>query len=235
MPEPDVSVIVVNYRTEAMSARALTDAARSAAPYRAELVVVDNGATEASTAALRAAVPEAVVVPEPENRGFAAGVNAGVRAATAPFLFVVNSDGFARPGAVATLLRHAGAHPRAGVVAPRLVHADGSLQINAYKRFPSLLTLFAEFCLPLHPLHGTRLHPHALSRAAIGNAGPIAHAMGAALLVRRAAYDAAGPLDESYFLYLEETEWQRRVWGAGWEVRIEPAGGRGALGARVRR
>jgi N-acetylglucosaminyl-diphospho-decaprenol L-rhamnosyltransferase len=223
MPAPDVSVVVVNYRTEALSARALVDAARSAAPYRAELVVVDNGATEASLATLRAAAPDATVVPLSENRGFAAGVNAGVRAARAPMLFVVNSDAFARGDALARLLRHAADHPRAGLVAPRLSNADGSLQINAYKRFPSLFTLFVEFCLPLHPLHGTRLHPHALPRSAMEAPGRVAHVMGAAMLIRRAAYDAAGPLDEGFFLYLEETEWQRRLTQAGWEVRFEPA------------
>jgi N-acetylglucosaminyl-diphospho-decaprenol L-rhamnosyltransferase len=137
MPAPDVSVVVVNYRTEALSARAVADAARAAAPYRAEQIVVDNGATEVTTAALRAAAPEATIVPLAENRGFAAGVNAGVRAASAPLLFVVNSDGFARDDAVARLLRHMEAHPRAALLAPRLANPDGSLQINAYKRFPN--------------------------------------------------------------------------------------------------
>jgi N-acetylglucosaminyl-diphospho-decaprenol L-rhamnosyltransferase len=223
MPAPDVSVVVVNYRTEALSARAVADATRSAAPYHAEQVVVDNGATAETAAALRAAAPDATVVPLAENRGFAAGVNAGVRAASAPMLFVVNSDAFARGDAVARLLRHAAAHPRAGLVAPRLVHADGSLQINAYKRFPSLFTLFVEFCLPLHPLHGTRLHPHTLTYAAMETPGPVAHVKGAAMLIRRTAYDAAGPLDERFFLYLEETEWQERLTRAGWEIRLEPA------------
>jgi GT2 family glycosyltransferase len=222
MPPADVAVVVVNYRTEAMSARALAAAVRSAAPFRAEEVVVDNGATPASTAALRAAAPDALVLPMPDNRGFAAGVNAGVRAVSAPMLFIVNSDGFARDDAVARLLRHAEAFPRAGVVAPRLVHADGSLQINAYKRFPSLFTLFVEFCAPLHPLHGTRWHPHALASADFATPRPVAHVMGAAMLVRRSAYDAAGPLDERFFLYLEETEWQRRLHAAGWEIRLEP-------------
>ncbi len=216
-------MVVVNYRTEVLSVRALADAVRSSAPYTVELVVVDNGATSASTAALRAAAPEATVVPIADNRGFAAGVNAGVRAASAPMLFVVNSDAFARDDAVARLLRHAAAHPHAGVVAPRLVNADGSLQINAYKRFPTLFTLFVEFCLPLHPLHGTRLHPHALPRSAMASPGRVAHVMGAAMLIRREAFAAAGPFDEAFFLYLEETEWQERLTRAGWEVRFEPA------------
>ena len=220
---PDVSVIVVNYRSEELTGRAL-DAAREAAPgHDVEEIVVDNGSTEETAAALVAHAPRARVVREPDNRGFAAGVNAGVRAATADRLFVLNSDAFCRGDALARLVAHLDAHPRAGLVAPRLVGADGSLQVNAYRRLPNLVTLFFDFTAPLHLLGRTRLHPHALPHERFeGPAGPVAHVMGAAMLVRRAAYDAAGPLDEGFFLYLEETEWQRRMARAGWEIHLEP-------------
>ncbi len=221
---PDVSVIVVNYRTEELTGRALA-AARGAAPgLELEEIVVDNGATEATAAALALHAPGARVIGEPANRGFAAGVNAGVRAATAERLFILNSDAFCQGDALARLVAHLDAHPRAGLVAPRLTGEDGGLQVNAYRRLPNLVTLFFDFAAPLHVLGHTRLHPHALPPARFrGAAGPVAHVMGAAMLVRRAAYDAAGPLDEGFFLYLEETEWQRRLARAGWEIHLEPA------------
>lgn len=220
---PDVSVIVVNYRTEALTGRAL-DAARAAAPgLDVEEIVVDNGATEETGAALAEHAPRARIVPEPANRGFAAGVNAGVRAATADRLFVLNSDAFCQGDALGRLVAHLDAHPRAGLAAPKLTGEDGALQVSAYRRFPNLVTLFFDFTAPLHLLGDTRLHPHALPPERFGGApGPVAHVMGAAMLIRRAAYDAAGPLDERYFLYLEETEWQRRLAAAGWEVHLDP-------------
>jgi N-acetylglucosaminyl-diphospho-decaprenol L-rhamnosyltransferase len=223
VPPPDVSIVVVNYRTEEMSTRALGDAVRSAAPRAVEQIVVDNGATEDSVAALKGGAPDARIVALGDNRGFAAAVNAGAAAAQGRYLLILNSDAFAKHDAVARLAAYLDGHPQAGVVAPVLRHADGSLQINAYRRFPNLVTLFFEFCLPLHPLHGTALHPHALPRKRFSRPGPVAHAMGAALLVRREAFDQAGPLDERFFLYLEETEWQRRVARAGWEIHLEPA------------
>ncbi|MBI5105314.1 MAG: glycosyltransferase family 2 protein [Solirubrobacterales bacterium] len=113
------------------------------------------------------------------------------------------------------------ASPRCGVAAPRLLGPDGATQPNAYRRFPGPLTLFAELCLPVGFLldRVPRLDPY---RHPPGFGGPVAHATGAALAIRRAAYDAAGPFDEGYFLYLEETEWQRRVWSAGWTVEAVP-------------
>ena len=221
---PDVSVIVVNYRTEELTGRALAAARAAAGGLSLEEIVVDNGATAATAAALAVHAPRARVIAERDNRGFAAGVNAGVRAASAERLFVLNSDAFCQGDALARLVRHLDAHPHAGLVAPRLTGEDGDLQVNAYRRFPNLVTLFFDFAAPLHPLGRTRLHPHALPPTRFrGPAGPVAHVMGAAMLVRRAAYDAAGPLDEGYFLYLEETEWQRRLAAAGWEIHLEPA------------
>jgi GT2 family glycosyltransferase len=221
---PDVSLVVVNYRTEDMTAGAVR-AARAAAPgLSLEVVVVDNGSTPQSAARLEAALPDATVVARTENRGFAAGVNAGLAVASGRTLLLLNSDAFPRDNAVTRLVDHLDAHPGAGVVAPRVEGPDGELQFNAYRRFPNLVTLFFDFCLLLHPLAGTRLHPHTLPRARFeGPAGRVAHATGAALLVRREAAHAAGPLDEGYFLYLEETEWLSRITAAGWEVHLEPA------------
>lgn len=219
---PDVAVIVVNHGTEELTGRALR-AARAAAPgLTVEEVVVDNGSTDATVAALARCASGARIVREPENRGFAAGVNAGVQAAGADLLFILNSDAFCRLDALARLTGYLHRHPRVGLVAPRLLDEDGRVRVNAYRRFPNLLTLFFEFTAPLHLLGDTALHPHALPPSRRARPGPVAHVMGAAMLVRRAAYEAAGPLDEAYFLYLEETEWQRRLVRAGWEIHLEP-------------
>ncbi len=219
---PDVTVLVVNYRTEAMTGEAIAAARAAAGPLSIEVVVVDNGSTPESAQRLRDAAPGATIVEEAENRGFAAGVNAGLRVASAPRVLLLNSDAFPRDDAVARLARYLDDHPRAGLVAPRLLHPDGRVQVNAYKRLPSLLTLFFDFAAPLHPLDGTPLHPHALPKARLARSGPVAHVMGAAMMVRRAAADAVGPLDEQFFLYLEETDWQRRMAAAGWEIHLEP-------------
>jgi GT2 family glycosyltransferase len=71
-------------------------------------------------------------------------------------------------------------------------------------------------------VRGRTLDPHHLPRRRITAPLPIAHATGAALLVRAGAAAAAGPLDERYFLYLEETEWQRRIAQADWRREVLP-------------
>jgi len=122
------------------------------------------------------------------------------------------------------LIRHLRTETDVGVAVPQLVNVDGSRQPNTYRRFPNLVTLFVDFCIPVgYTLsHVPDLHPHVLPPSRIRTGARVAHATGAALAVRREAYEDAGPLDEGYFLYLEETEWLERVQRRGWAIELVP-------------
>jgi N-acetylglucosaminyl-diphospho-decaprenol L-rhamnosyltransferase len=214
---PALSVIVVNYRSAALTARALEHATRSVGGLAVEEIVVDADSSPEDLALLRERRPHARIVELGANPGFAAGNNAGIAVARGRHLLLINPDAFAQDGAVAALVRHLDSHPRVGLLAPLLLNEDGSPQDNIHRRFPNLLTLFVDFCAPVAFLvRGGPLDPHHISRGRLTVAQPIAHATGAALLVRAAAAAATGPLDEGFFLYLEETEWQRRMAAAGW-------------------
>jgi N-acetylglucosaminyl-diphospho-decaprenol L-rhamnosyltransferase len=221
----DVSVVVVNHRSAALTVRALGDAAASAGTLALQEIVVDNGSGADEVARLRAGRPGAEVVAA-ENRGFAAGNNAGVARATGRHLLLLNPDAFCQDDALARLAAHLDAHPEVGVAAPRLVFAGGARQDNAYRRFPDHWTLVIDYCAPLaQVLARTPWDPHRAPWASYAAGRPalrVAHVTGAALLVRAEAATAAGPLDEAYFLYYEETEWQRRIAAAGWAVDVLP-------------
>jgi GT2 family glycosyltransferase len=220
----DVSIVMVNFRTPDLALDALAAARSSAGSgLRVEEVIVDNGSADGSAEALRAGRPEAKVLALPENRGFAAGNNAGIAAARGRHLLLLNSDAFPIADALKRLVAYLDAHPRVGIAAPALHNRDRSHQLNASKRFPGALSVFVEFCFPLGQLlYGRRAHPMLVATRDYDRPRRIAHAMGAALLVRAQAARAVGALDEGFFLYLEETEWQRRFAGAGWEVHLVP-------------
>ncbi len=223
--ELDGTVVVVNYRTPELVERCLESVHASRGELRLETVVVDNASGDGSVERLRAALPAATVLAMPENRGFAAGVNAGFRHSLAELVVVLNPDTEVRPGALQALLAHLREHPRTGVVAPLLEGPEGRLAPNGYRRFPGLLTVGIDLCLPIgYALaHAPALHPYAMSPAALRAGARPAHVCGAALAIRRRAYVEAGPLDEGFFLYLEETEWQQRVARQGWAIEIVPA------------
>jgi N-acetylglucosaminyl-diphospho-decaprenol L-rhamnosyltransferase len=185
-------------------------------------VVVDNGSTDGTVDLVRERFPDATLVAQPNN-GLAAGWNAGMRAAGDPrwFLFL-NADAWVLEDAVERLLAFGDAHPEAAVVGPRLFNPDGSLQ-RSVRGFPTLWRLATEY------LFLRKLAPRTSALNAF-YAGGFDHdrpheaefLMGACMLVRRAAVEEVGELDESFFLFSEETDWHLRFRRAGWKVLFTP-------------
>ena len=211
--------MIVNFRTPHLAKRGAAVAQAAAAV--GQVLVIDSASGDGSVGELRDAGLQ--VQEQDRNAGFAAAVNAGFRATSAPIVVVLNADAEPDQGALDRLVEHLHRNPRAGVAVPSLRFPGGEPQPNGYRRFPGLATMFVELCAPLGYafVHAPRLDPY---RAPAGRRY-VAHAMGAALAIRRAAYDDAGPFDERFFLYLEETEWQQRVRARGWTIERVPGAG----------
>ena len=188
-----------------------------------DTVVVDNGSTDGTVAFVRERFPNVHVV-EQGNRGLAAGWNAGIRASAQQYVFILNADAWlARDESLDVLVDVADTHPRAAVVGPRLRYPDGRLQ-RSVRAFPTPWRLATEY------LFLRKLAPRSQTLNAF-YAGGFDHdrereadfVMGAAMLVRRAAIDEVGLLDEDFFLFSEETDWCYRFVQAGWTVLFTPA------------
>jgi GT2 family glycosyltransferase len=125
-------VVVLNWNQPAMTARCL-DHVRGLRGVPADVVVIDNGSTaENRTALLRLCGPDAPVLRLAHNRGFAGGMNAGIRHAVRrgyEFVWLLNNDAFPKPDCLAALVRAMDADRRLAAVTPKLLNADGSEQI----------------------------------------------------------------------------------------------------------
>jgi GT2 family glycosyltransferase len=207
---PRIDAVVVTWNTRDITLPALTQLAESVPEGLLNLVVQDNGSTDGTVAAVKAAFPAADVEASPRNLGFAAGVNLALRRTTAPWVLLLNSDAWPERGAVERLLECAERHPRAAAVAPRLLRPDGSLEQSTWP-FPSLRTAASSALRA-----GRYAWGHDQERA-------VDWAVGAALLLRRSALDDIGPLDDSLFMYAEDLDWCWRAHDAGWETWFTPA------------
>ena len=228
-----LAVVIVNYRTAGL----VIDCLRSLAPEVATLpqtnvVVVDNASGDGSAERIAAAVVAegfdawATVLPLPENRGFAAGNNAGLRhlrvadRGAARWFLLLNPDTIVRPGALAALVARGESEPRVGVVGSRLEHPDGTPQVSTF-RFHGLANQLDE-ALSLG-LASRLLARWALVVPIPSAACRVDWVSGASLLVRREVLDDVGLLDEGYFLYYEEVDLCLRAARAGWRCHYEPA------------
>jgi N-acetylglucosaminyl-diphospho-decaprenol L-rhamnosyltransferase len=212
-----VSLIVVHYRTREPLARLLESLrASNPAPLR-EILVVNNSGEPLDDLLLRAGWPVRVLDPG-KNLGYAGGVNAGIRAASEEDLLILNPDVVVEPGSIEVLERTARERPRAGILAPRLLNPDGSLQLSA-RRFYTWRTLL----LRRAPLFGLDrksrdVREHLMLDWDHAETRPVDWVLGAALYARREAVRDVGLMDERYFLYFEDVDWCQRMWRHGYEV-----------------
>ncbi|MBA3946267.1 MAG: glycosyltransferase family 2 protein [Herpetosiphonaceae bacterium] len=218
---PAVTIIIVSYNTCALLRQCLTSTLHPTLPL--EVIVVDNASHDGSSEMVHAEFPGVGLIRNTANRGFAGATNQAITASMhyhTPYLLLLNPDAQLLPDALETLYGFMQAHPRVGCVGARLLYPDGSFQEAAW-HFPTpWMTLFDLFP-PQGPLFG-RLQTSALNGRYQAEHGtepfPVDHPLGAAMLIRRRTLEAVGPLDEGYWLYVEEVDWCRRAKLAGWSI-----------------
>jgi GT2 family glycosyltransferase len=210
---PRVSALIVSYNTRDLLVGAL---ASLAVEPDLEAIVVDNASMDGSPEAVAERFPGVALIRSPTNVGFAAATNRAAREAHAPLLLLLNPDAALCPGALDMLIAFLEDQPRVAAVAPALVYADGQPQDNAF-RFPGLAQLLLDL-FPVGRLTASSLNGRVRATAPVR----IDHPLGACVLIRRAAWDEVGPLDEGYFMYVEEVDWCRRAASRGWQVWFEP-------------
>jgi GT2 family glycosyltransferase len=185
-----------------------------------EIVMVDNMSTDGAVDMLRAEFPDVRLFVNTARCGFGVNQNTGIGHARGEYLFLLNDDTIVHPGAIDTLIAFLDSHPQTAVVGPRLLNPDGSLQRSCY-RFPTPFRCVCEnllltAALPNHPVIGDyRAWPHDTVR-------DVDFVIGAAMLVRRKAIEEVGLFDPSFFMYVEETDWERRMRQKGWSISFSP-------------
>ena len=211
LPElPEIAVVLVTHNTRELLLGALASVRGS------EVIVVDNASTDGTAEAVRRAFPEIRLL-ENANDGYGAAANRGIAACCAPFVLLLNSDVVVRPGALRALAGYLSTHPRAGLAGPRLENPDGTLQRSCFD-FLGTARLAIEKTVLGRCLGRWAVHcgPYDRPRTA-------PWVLGAALAIRREAFEAVGGFDPAFFLYGEEVDLCYRMWQAGWEVNYTPS------------
>jgi len=247
-----LAIIIISYNVRellrACLAATLASLARSP-ELAATIWVVDNASADSSAQMVAREFPQVHLIASSVNLGFARSNNlvlqelglgrqpseappedepavksAPPRRAAPELILLLNPDTEPLGDAIGQMAAFMREHPAVGGVGPYLLYPDGRFQHSAF-RFPDLWQLWFDF-FPPRPrrLLESRLnghYPRALYEA--GKPFPVDFVLGAALMVRRPASEAAGLLDEGYFMYAEEVDWCWRIQRAGWPFYCVPA------------
>ncbi len=221
--------VAINYRTPELVLNCVESLEGELDPGQDRVVVVDNASGDGSADKIEAAISArgwdrwVRLIRSQVNGGFSAGNNLGMQSADAEFYLLINSDAIVRRGAIASLLHAMHHRTDAGIISPRLEWPDGTPQMSCFRnRTPGSEMLAAASTGPLTKL----MRAFNVREVAMPIPdGPIEPAWTsfACVLIRRTMLEQIGPMDERYFMYLEDNDYCRRARRAGWTILHWPA------------
>jgi len=229
----DLAIVIVNYNTRDLLRACLRSVYASEGDFAYHVTVVDNASSDGSVEMVREEFPQARVIEAPTNGGFAYANNIGLRAygfgqgkpleELPRYALLLNPDTEVPSTALAEMLALMEARPELGAAGPRLILPDGSLDKACRRAFPSP-TSFIYRGLGLSKIfpNNPRFAQYNLTYLPEEEETEVDSVVGAFMLVRREALEAAGLLDESFFMYGEDLDWAWRIKEAGWKIWYYP-------------
>ncbi len=217
-----VSIIIISYNTLGFLKRCIETLEKCHFAFNWETIVVDNASTDGSAEWLRSAElgQNHRVVLADQNLGFAKANNVGISQATGDFVLLLNTDAFPKPGAIENLLTFLLTNSQVAIAGPQLVYEDGRWQ-RCSGWIISTRTAILHALGVSALLHTLESLMWLLARGA-QPARPVEYIDGASMLIRRKALDEIGPLDETFFFFVEDMELCHRARKQGWQVYLVP-------------
>lgn len=209
----DLSIIIVSYNVCGFLRKCLKSIVDAKINHSYEIIIVDNNSIDESSSIIRGEFPAINWLQNEKNLGFATANNQGINQSKGQFILLLNPDTEVKPRAIEVLLQVMVDDSTIGACGSKLVNQDGSLQLSCYP-FPTL----ANEIVRLH--HLEKLFPQTQYPMDEWNKNlsyPVDNIQGASLLLRKAALDEVGLLDESFFIYTEEVDLNYRLKKAGWK------------------
>ena len=226
---PELSVIIVNWNGGELLRRSVESLNASPPSVAFEVIVVDNNSSDESIARLRESDAARTlgrslrIVENEDNRGFGRANNQAFELTRAPLLFLLNPDTEVTAGSVDTLIAAVRSGEHTGMTGPKLLNADGSVQVSVWRGDPSaweaLLTGFR-----LHKLLPRRVRGELLlaEHWDYSHRREVGMLSGAAMLLKREVLEEVGGFDERFHMYGEDNEWCLRIRRAGWRLIFVP-------------
>jgi len=218
---PRLSIIIVTYNSLAHIDGCLRPLVEHPPARDHEIVVVDNASTDGTAAAIHARWTGVRVIDAGANLGFARANNLGMQQTFGGLILLLNPDTAVHAGAIDTLIAALDARPDAAIAGPRLVNADGRAELS----FGAMISPLAELRQKILVLGSDRgiapisAYVEWLTRAP----REVDWVSGACMLVGRADADAAGLMDERYFMYAEDVDFCAAMRSRGRKVLFVPS------------
>jgi len=211
----DLSIIIVNWNSKEYLLKSIASVEAETNEIEFEIIVIDGGSFDGCDKALQEHFPRVLFIQSDKNLGFAKANNEAYKASTGRHLLFLNPDTEVRGHAIKALSDHLGALPDAGIVGPKLLNSDGSVQESCIRAFPTILNqiLESDFLRAIFPDAGLwGMKPlHSSDNAA----KKVEAVSGACLMIKKSVFERVGLFSSDYFMYSEDIDLCLKVRNAG--------------------
>jgi len=222
MPDLELSVTICSWNTQEDLRACLRSLEEARSEARFEVLVVDNNSEDGSADMVAASFPWVRLFRMNRNLGFTGGHNYAMEQRKAPHVFLLNSDATVHPGAIRDLLAFIANNPKAGIIGPKVLNPDGTLQMSC-RKFPSpLAALFRN--TPIGKLFPNNpfTRDYLMLDWSHEGAREVDWVSGCAFLARGELIERIGMFDPEYFMFCEDVDWCFRAWQADFKVMYVP-------------
>lgn len=213
----DLSIVVVTYKEGLDVLKQCFDSVYASDGVNFELIVVDNGASDATRGLLHS-YADVNYLRNEENKGFAAAVNRGMKMSKGRYILLLNPDTSFESDVLAKMIAHLDKDKEVGIASSVIRYPDGSLQ-ESIRRFPTLWNQMLVMLKVPHFIKHSSIENYMMRDVNSQETQDVNSIMGAFMFIRRELIDTIGLFDERYFIWFEEVDYCKMAHEAGWKIR----------------
>ncbi len=221
--QPDVSICIVSLNAKDYLNDCLDSIENNTHRVSYEIIIVDNGSTDGTFDSIQSQRPQVKLYRNNENNGYSAPMNQALRTGIGRHLMQLNPDTIVHPGSLDRLVAFLDTHPDVGIVGPKVLNPNGSLQEpcrrsearpwDVMSYFSGLARLFPD---------DRRFSGYYMGYMDENETHEAEGVSGSCMLMRSTMIEQVGYLDESLFAYQEDADYCFRARQAGWKIFYYP-------------
>lgn len=215
----DLSIIILNWNTRGLLRQCLKGLKMFNYGLEYEIIVVDNGSKDGSVEMMKDEYSDVKLIKLNKNYGHSVGNNIGIAEAKGKYLMLLNTDVFFLDGgAIKKMFEYMEANPQVGIVGPKLLYADGMVQMSCFNRPTPAISAYRRTFLKKFSFIQQQIDKYLMKDWDHNENKEVDWLQGSCLMVRRSAMEKVGVLDKKYFAYFGDTDWCERFQKASFKV-----------------
>jgi len=214
----EISIVILNYKMKGLVKNCLQAIFESQISVPYEIIVVDNDSHDGVELLIKGKFPTVRFIQTGQNLGMGGGNNAGIKAAVGKFVLIMNPDIFVYPHSIQQMYDYIKVRSDVGLVAPRLLNPDKSLQYSCYRWYKYLTPLYRRTVLGKLKFAQKEVDRFLMTDWDHATTREVDWIQGSCWLLPKKVLDEIGLFDENFFMYFEDTDLCRRIHNAKYKI-----------------